>query len=68
MVLRASNQQQAIIYPTQTIVHPYIDVVVVKYVHDISKEIFNRNHAKQDLQKHPICLTDSDHYFILEEI
>ena len=31
------NQQQIITYPTWTIVHPCIDVVEVKYVHDIPK-------------------------------
>ena len=29
---------------------------------------FNKNNAKQDLLKHPICLTDSDHDYILKEI
>ena len=48
--------------------HPCIDVATVKYVHDIPKIICNRNIAKQALWKHPICLTDYDHDYILEEI
>ena len=40
------NQQQVIIFPTQTIVHPCLDIVSVIYVHDIPKIIFNINHAK----------------------
>ena len=62
------NHQQVIIVPTRDIVHPCLDFVAVKYVHDIPKIICNRNNAKQDLQKHPICLTDSDHDYILEAI
>ena len=42
--------------------------MTVKDVHYIPKSIFNKNHAKQDLQKYPICLTASDHDYILEEI
>ena len=59
------NQKQVIIVPTQNIVHPCLDVVAVKYVHDIPRSIFNRNQAKQDLQRHPIFITDSDHNDIL---
>ena len=53
---------------TQTIVRPCLYGVAVKDVHDIPKSICNRNNAKQALQKHPICLTDSYHDYILEEI
>ena len=42
--------------------------MIVKDVHDITKIICNRNHAKQTLQRHPICLTDSYHDYIIEEI
>ena len=66
MVLGAKKQQQVLIVPTQTIVHSCLDVVVVKDVHDISKIICNRNNSKQDLRKHPICLTDCDHDYIPE--
>ena len=53
---------------TQTTVDPCLDVVAVKYVHYITKSICNKNHGKQALIKHPICLTDSDHDYIFEEI
>ena len=33
------KQQQVIIFPTQNIVHPFLYVVAVKYVHDIPKNI-----------------------------
>ena len=62
------KKQQVIIVPTITIVNTCLDVVVVKYVHDIPKSIFNRNHAKQALRKHTIFMTDSDYDYILGEI
>ena len=61
------NKQQVIIVTTRTIVHPCLYVVAVKYVHDIPRSGCNRNQAKQDLQRHPIGLTDSDHDYIPEE-
>ena len=42
--------------------------MAVKYVHDILRIVWNRNQAKQDLQRHHICLTYYDHHCILEEI
>ena len=37
------QQKQVIIVPTLTIVHPCVDVVVVKYAHNIFRSICNRN-------------------------
>ena len=62
------QQQQVIIVTTLTILQPCLDVVLVEYVHDIPRSICNRNQSKQDLQRHPICLNDSDHNYILEKI
>ena len=62
------KQQQVIIGPSQTIVHPCLDVAAVKDVDDIPKIIYNINQAKKTLRKHTICLNDSDHDYILEEI
>ena len=42
--------------------------MAVKDKHSITKSICNRNNAKQDLLKHHICLTDSNHDFIFEKI
>ena len=46
--------------------HPYLDGVAVKDVHDIPKIICNRNHSKPNLQKHPIFLNDSYYDYIIE--
>ena len=37
------QKQQAIVVPSHTIVHQYIDVMAVKYVQDIPRSICNRN-------------------------
>ena len=62
------QQQQLIIVPTCTIVHPRLSIMIVKYVHDINKIVRNRNQAKKASQINPICLTYSYHNYILEQI
>ena len=62
------KQQQVIIIPTHTIVYPCIDVVAVKYVHDITGIVCNKIQANKDLQRHHTCLTNSDKNYIIEEI
>ena len=42
--------------------------MVLKYVHDITRNNCNRNQEKQDLLRQLKCLTDSDHDYILEEV
>ena len=63
---KQKQQKQVIIVATRTIVHPDIDVVAVKYVHDIHTSVCNIKQSKQSLQRHPTCLTESDHGSILE--
>ena len=60
------QQQQLIIVLTRTIVHQFLDVIVVKYFHDIIRIFFNRKQAIHNLHRHPICLIDSDHDYILD--
>ena len=40
--------------------------MAVKDVHDIPTNICNINQAKKDLQIHPIRVTESDYYYIIE--
>ena len=60
--------QQTIIAPTLTIIHPCLDVIIIRYVQDIPKNIFSRNQAKKSIQIHPIIMTDADYDYILNEI
>ena len=40
----------------------------VTEVKQIPYSVCNRNQQQKDLQRHPICITESDHEFILNEI
>ena len=60
--------QQTIIVPTRTILHPRLEVIIIRYVQDIPKKIYIRNEAKKAIQRHPIIVTDTDHDYIIDEI
>ena len=59
-------QQQAIVIQTHTIVHPYNDVMVVKYCHDVPRSVCNRNQPISDLKRLLICLTNSYNEYIID--
>ena len=61
------NQQQVIVFLTHTIIYPCIDVMAVKYIDDINTSVSNRNQQKKALKLHPICLTESDHDYIVDK-
>ena len=61
-------QQHFITLPTRTILHTRLEVNAVTYFHAIPKIVCNRKHAKKAIPRQPICLTDSDYDYILEEI
>ena len=60
--------QQTIIVPTRTILNPRSDVITIRYVKDIPKNLCNRIQEKQSIQSHPISMTDADYDYILDEI
>ena len=62
------KHDKPIIVTTHTILHLCLDVMVVKYFHYIPISVCNRNQAKQALQRHPICLNDYYHNYIIKEI
>ena len=62
------SQHLAITVPTHTILHPQLEVNTVTYFHTIPTSVCTRTQSKKDISIHPICLTDSDYYDILEEI
>ena len=67
MGIGEKQQQQVIVVPMLNILHSFVDVVVVKYVHGILRSVFDRK-KKKTLQRYPICLNDSDHDYILDKI
>ena len=42
--------------------------MVVTYVCDIPRSVYNKNQAREDLQVHPTCLSDSDNNYTIDEI
>ena len=54
--------------PTRTILHPGHEVDAVTYFHAIPKCVCKRTKNKKIISIQPICLTDSDYNYILEEI
>ena len=54
--------------PTCTIIHPRLEVNTVTDFNAIPKSVCNRTQEKKAISRQPICLTDSDYYYILEEI
>ena len=56
------------IVPTRTILHPRLDIITIRYVQYIPKNICNRIQAEKDIQRHPIIMTDADYDYILDEI
>ena len=65
------NQQpkhNVITVPTRTILHPKLEVNAITYFHAIPTSICSRTQAKKAISRQPICFSDSDYDYILEEI
>ena len=60
---RKQPLQQTTIFPTRTILHPRLDVIRIRYVQDIPKNLDNRIQAKKAIHLHPIV---SGWLFLLE--
>ena len=63
-----NSSDKLLFFQTRIIVHPYLHVIIVKYVHAILRSFCKRNQSKQDLQRHLIRPTESDHNYILEKL
>ena len=55
--------QYTIIVPKRIILHPRLDVITIKYIQDIPKNVCNRIKQKA-IQKHTIIITDADYDYI----
>ena len=54
--------QQKSIVPTRTILHPRLEVIVIRYVQNIPKKLCGI------LRRHPIIMTGADYDYVLDEI
>ena len=54
--------------PKRTILHPQLEVNAITDFHAIPRSVCYRTQAKKAISRQPICLTDADYDYILEEI
>ena len=65
------NQQpniHVITVPTRTILHPQLEGDAIKDFHAIPTSICSRTQEKKAISRQPICLSNFDYDYILEEI
>ena len=65
------NQQpknHVITVPTRTILHPQLEVDAITEFHAIPTSVCSRTQEQKSISRQPICLTDADYDYILEEI
>ena len=54
--------------PTRTILHPNLEVNAITDYHAIPASMCSRTKAKKAISRQPICLSDYEYDYILEEI
>ena len=54
--------------PTRTILHPQLEGDTITDFHAIPISICSRTQAKKFISRQPICLSDADYDYILEDI
>ena len=62
------SKHHVIIVPTRTILHPQLEGDAIKEFYLIPTSICSRTQAKKSISRQPICLTDAEYDYILEEI
>ena len=65
------NQQpnhHVITVPTRTILHPQLESDAITDFHAIPTSICSRTQAKKAISRQPICVSDFEYDYILEEI
>ena len=65
------NQQSkhhVITVTTRTILHPQLEGDAITDFHEISTSICSRTQEKKTISRQPICLSDADYNYILEDI
>ena len=61
-------KNHVITMPTRTILHPQLEGDAITDFHAIPTSICSRTQAKKAISRQPICLSDFDYNYILEEI
>ena len=61
-------KNHVITVPTRTILHLQVEGDAITDFHAITTSICSRTQAKKAISRQPICLTDADYDYILENI
>ena len=61
-------KHHVITVPTRTILHPQLEVNMITDFHAITTSLCSITQSKKAISRQPLCLTDADYYYILEEI
>ena len=61
-------KNHVITVPTRTILHTQLGIDAITDFHAIPTSVCSRTQAKKSISRQPICLTDADYDYILEEI
>ena len=61
-------KHHVITVPTRTLLHPQLEVNAILDFHEIPTSVCSKTQAKKAISRQPICLTDPDYDYILEEI
>ena len=62
------SKRHVITVPTRTIIYPQLEGDSITEFHSIPTSICSRTQAKKIISRQPICVTDADYDYILEEI
>ena len=68
LVLESTTKHHVITVPTRTILHPQLEGDAITDFRLIPTSMCSRKQAKKSISRQPICLTDADYDYILEEI
>ena len=68
LVLKTTTTSTDHYSPNTQILHPRLEIIIIRYVQGIPKKLCSRNEAKKAIQRHPIIMTDADYDYILDEI
>ena len=66
--LNQQSKHHVITVQTRTILHPQLEGDAMTDFYAILTSICSRTQAKKSISRQPICLTDADYDYILEEI
>ena len=60
--------KERVMIEAYNIAHPCLYMSTIKYVADTPISLRNKKQARKNVKRHPMCISDADHDYILDEI